>query len=882
MPELRPLLAFALLLPAMACSGEVDYLKDIKPVLKSRCFACHGALKQKSGLRLDTVAAMRKGGEEGSAIAPDSNLLLKRVVNTDEHERMPPEGAPLSAEQIAKLKEWIAGGCKGPADEQPEPDPRLHWAYQSPKRANGDIDTLMAARLSSKNLKLQAEAAPELWLRRVYLDLIGIPPTLEQIRAFQSSASVNPDTARNLTVDTLLSSPQYGERWARHFMDIWRYSDWYGLDKELRSSQKHIWHWRDWMVESFNADKGYDRMIVEMLAADEAAPTDRDALRATGFLCRNYYLFNRTTWLDDVIEHTNRAFLGVTMQCVKCHDHKYDPIEQVDYYRMRAVFEPYHVRLDAWPGETDFEKNGLPRAFDLHLDRATYRHVRGDDKNEDKTRPMLPGVPAVLSFAEFKPVTVALPTTAAMPGLLSFALDDQLAAAEREIKIARDALDKVHRTQDENKFWQPGTTYFASIPKTVAKVTVADEQALKVVIAEKTLAIALAKPAMLRAVFTADQARATKPAPANLSDLLKSAAKAEAQMKFAEAELELAKTQHSMAVTKKRDEDEKKLKAAEQALAAARKKVDAPGDSYMSFHASLKAQDGPEEKNNADVQQYPDTSSGRRLAFARWVADTRNPLTARVLVNHLWTRHFGASLVPDVSDFGRRCPPPFYQDALDTLAVDFMEHGWSLKRLHKQMVLSRLYRTSSSNAGADAATLAADPDNTFLWRMNPRRLESQAIRDSLLFVAGKLDFKMGGPSIEVGNESSHRRSLYYVQSANDEQRFLGAFDNASVLECYRRQESIVPQQALALANSKLSRECADAIAARSLKLDERAFLDAAFYSLLGRPLTPEESKVCSESLATLSGLTPSKLDAQRTRALFLQALMSHNDFITLR
>ena len=1065
---LHATIAFALLLPGIACCGDVDYLKDIKPVLKNRCFACHGALKQKSGLRLDTIAAMRKGGEEGNILALDTLLLVKRVVNTDEHERMPPEGAPLSAEQIAKLKEWISGGCKGPADEQPEPDPRLHWAYQSPKRANGDIDSLMAARLSAKKLKPQAEAAPELWLRRAYLDLIGIPPTPEQIRAFQQAASTDATAARTQTVDTLLSSPQYGERWARHFMDIWRYCDWYGLDAELRQSQKHIWHWRDWIVESVNADKGYDRMIIEMLAADEETPENRDALRATGFLARNYYLFNRTTWLDDVIEHTNRAFLGVTMQCCKCHDHKYDPIEHTDYYRMRAIFEPYHVRLDAWPGETNFEKNGLPRAFDLHLDRATYRHIRGDDKNEDKAHPLTPGIPTVLSFAEFKVAPIALPAAAFAPGLQQFVIDDQLTAAEREISTAREALDRARKTlaelqhkqpgakspaatttktlaQDDFKaakpdLWQtikgdwryadgvlrqhevglesrriqlranppvdfaasltftirggevyksvglafdvdldddvnvymsafkggskvqvamakqgkstypsdgmqaravlPNTKYqmevqvrgqlvnvsvdgkpalaynlpqarrpgsmqiiafdadvefcgftLAELPtdaalrnpneKAAATLTFADAEA-GASNAEKVLAMAQAKPTMLRAIFAADQARAQKSAPANLKELIKAAAKTDASIKLIGAELELAKAQQGVSGAKKNEDAEKKVKAAETALEDAKKKVDSPGENYTSFHGSLKAPDGPEEKTNADVQRYPETSTGRRLAFARWVADARNPLTARVLVNHLWTRHFGASLVPDVSDFGRRCPPPAYQDVLDTLAVDFMEHGWSLKRLHKQMVLSRLYRTSSSIAGADAATLAADPDNTFLWRMNPRRLESQAIRDSLLFVVGKLDLHIGGPSIEVATESSNRRSLYYVQSANDEHRFLGAFDNASVLECYRRQESIVPQQALALANSKLSRECADALAARTAKVDENAFVDEAFLSLLGRPPTKEESKVCSESLATLSGLTQSKPDAQRTRALFLQALMSHNDFITLR
>ena len=230
--------------------------------------------------------------------------------------------------------------------------------------------------------------------------MIGLPPTLAEIRAFEADDSPR---AREAVVERLLASPHYGERWARHFMDIWRYCDWWGLDGQLRYSQKHIWHWRDWIVESLNADKGYDRMIVEQLAGDELAPTDTDTLRATGFLARNYYLFNRTTWLDDVIEHTSKAFLGLTLNCAKCHDHKYDPLTQVDYYAWRAIFEPYHARLDELPGEIDLEKNGLPRVFDLHLDRPTYVHRKGDEKNPDQSRVIAPAVPVALAF---KPLSI--------------------------------------------------------------------------------------------------------------------------------------------------------------------------------------------------------------------------------------------------------------------------------------------------------------------------------------------------------------------------------------------------------------------------------------------------------------------------------------------
>ena len=817
----RVTLALAVTLSFPTMSRAIDYTREVKPLLKTRCYACHGALKQKAGLRLDTVSLIKKGGDNGDA----TKLLIERVTTKDKKDHMPPEGegSPLNADEVAKLNAWIASGAPIVADEQPEPDPRAHWAYQIPKSSGKSMDALLAARLTSKNLKPQPEAAPEIWLRRVYLDLIGLPPSPEDVAAFLKDTSM---TARGRVVDRLLASPQYGERWARHFMDIWRYCDWYGLGAQLRHSQKHIWHWRDWIVESLNADKGYDQMIVQMLAADELAPEDRDNLRATGFLARSYYLFNRTTWLDETIEHTCRAFLGVTMQCVKCHDHKYDPIEQPEYYKMRAIFEPMHVRLDPQPGVTDFEKDGLPRVFDLHLDRPTYRHVRGDEKNEDKSKTIAPAVPAVLSFASFEPQKITLPKSTAQPSLLPFVLSDQLAEATRE-------LDAAKRKNDES-----------------------------------ALKLAQLRVHMIQAVFAADKSKQDK-------SLAQAAASASAAYNLTKAEADLAVLEKEPAPAdgKKKDAHVKKLKTARDAVEAAKKKLAAPGETYASLRASLKAQEGPEENNNTSVQSYPDTSTGRRLAFARWIADKRNPLTARVLVNQVWTRHFGASLVPNGDDFGRRCPVPLHHDVLDSLAADFMENGWSLKRLHRTMVLSELYRRSSSNANADAAALAADPDNNFLWRMNPRRMESQVVRDSLLQLAGKLNLTLGHPSLDPDKvESTPRRSLYFIQNADVEHRFLSTFDNANVLECYRRNESVVPQQALALTNSKLSRECADALAEKMKSLGEAEFIERSFITVLSRPPTS------SERAAAIDGFSALK----QNRSLFLQALLNHNDFVTLR
>jgi hypothetical protein len=873
----------ALLLLAPAGLTAPDYAKEIKPLLKSRCYACHGALKQKAGLRLDAVSLMHKGGESGDVLEKGS-LLLEKVASTDKDERMPPEGAPLTPEEIAKLKAWVAAGAVAPSDDKAEPDPRQHWAYQIPKPApaasaakspQAALDLLLDARLQARGLQAQQGAPPEVWLRRVYLDLTGLPPSADEVRQFLRDFAAEPRPAdgeapaiMQRTVDRLLATPAYGERWARHFMDIWRYTDGYGLGEQLRYAQRHMWHWRDWIIESLNADKGYDRMIVEMLAADEAAPEDRDALRGTGFLCRNYFLFNRTTWLDETIEHTSRAFLGVTMQCVKCHDHKYDPVSQVDYYRMRAVFEPYHVRLDPAPGEADFAKDGIPRVFDLHLDRATYVHKRGDEKNEDKTRSLTPGVPEVLAFADFKPQPVSLPATARAPALLPNVLEDQLRTAEKELALAKTALPPAQAKLDDLLLAE------------VEKPEVHEQAQAAVAHAEKAIAAAEAKPAMLRAIFAADRLRLTEPKSPALATAAAAAAAAEAAYQLAKAESDLAKARLDAftPATAKTPDPQKKIQAAELAVTNARKKVEAPGDKYAAIRASLKAQEGPEDAKNAEFQAYPETSTGRRLALAQWIANERNPLTARVLVNHLWTRHFGASLVPDVTDFGRRCPPPLHQDVLDMMATGFMQHAWSMKYLHRAMVLSQLYRRSSSNAGATEETLAGDPDNTCYWRMNPRRLESQAVRDSMLHAAGLLDLRVGGPSVNpAAEEASMRRAMYFVQTADVEHRFLAAFDNSNVLECYRRQESIVPQQALALANGKLTRQCADAIVARTASRPDAEFVAEAFLSLLSRTPAPEETAACLETMAELQ-----QQKSTNARSLVLQALINHNDFITIR
>ncbi|HLJ12081.1 MAG TPA: DUF1553 domain-containing protein, partial [Planctomycetaceae bacterium] len=456
-----------------------DYSRDIKPIFQRRCYACHGSLKQKSGLRLDTAKSVRKGSDGGPVIEPGNpgESRLMELVTSAGDDRMPPkeQGIPLSADEIDLLRRWIIAGAAGPTDEKPQSDPREHWSYRPALRsplpvvknsiwARNPIDLFIAAEHEKQGLSPRPEAPREVWLRRVYLDLAGMPPTRDELQAFLSDQSSG---AFERVVDRLLARPEYGQRWGRHWMDVWRYSDWYGSRaiNEIRYSQRHIWRWRDWIVDSLNADKPYDRMVAEMLAGDEIAPTDAEALSATGFIGRNWYKFDRNVWMFDVVEHTAQAFLGLTLRCARCHDHKYDPISQDDYYRFRAFFEPHDVRTDALAADVPTEKDatlgmvlkeGLARVFDKQLDVPTYVFLRGDNRYPDEKRAVPPGVPAALGGEPLELRPVSLPAEAHYPALKPFMSESLIAYAaanvqksQREVEAARQSAAAAQRKVDE-------------------------------------------------------------------------------------------------------------------------------------------------------------------------------------------------------------------------------------------------------------------------------------------------------------------------------------------------------------------------------------------------------------------------------------------------
>lgn len=894
--------------PGRSAWGDDTYPTRIKPLLRERCYSCHGALKQEAGLRLDTVDLMLRGGDAGPVVvagSADESELLARVSTADPFDRMPPEheGELFTAEQVALLRDWIAAGAPAPPDEAPERDPAEHWAFQAIVRppvpmiegAANPIDAFIARKHAELGLVPQGEADRLLLLRRLSIDLIGLPPTLEEIADTQGDAS--PDWY-DRAVDRLLDDPRHGERWARHWMDIWRYSDWWGLGEQLRNSQPHIWHWRDWIVEALNADLPYDEMVRSMLAADELYPNDLDRLRASGFLARNYFLFNRHQWMDETVEHVSKAFLGLTTNCAKCHDHKYDPISQADYYRMRAFFEPYHVRLDVVPGEADLGRDGIPRAFDGVPETPTYLFIRGEERNPATSNPLVPDLPEILRFKPLEIEPVVLPVEAWQPERRPWVAEayrraalETLEAAEAKLADARGAIDATCRDGAD----AAGPDETTEEARLTLLVTERNRDA-----AEAELRSIERRIAAMQAAWDRDDQTDVEEADALAERAVaaaREAARAEREAKVAQARLALAEAELKLARAAEGDREAagKAVESARAALDEAVKGAEEPGDRFTPL---VGAKWTPTRFLNSGQDDpaipFLPQSTGRRSALADWITDARNPLTARVAVNHVWTRHFGTPLVPTVFDFGRNGQPPTHPDLLDWLAAELIEHDWSLKHLHRLIVRSDAYRRSSGMADAEG-NLAIDPDNRFLWRRDPIRIESQAVRDAVLSLAGTLDPGLGGPPVpKAEQEGSARRSLYFFHSNNERNRFLTMFDEALVKECYRRAQSIVPQQALALSNSHLVLDASPRIAARIAGAmadqgheadDDEAFLRMAFVLILGSEPSDAEAAAGLRAIDDWKALEDSSQDQDSlafAREQLIWVLLNHTDFVTLR
>jgi len=773
----------------------VDFFRDVRPILAVHCYKCHSADAAKGGLRLDLREAAFRGGDSGEpAVVPGkgaSSLLLKLVTSEDGDERMPRTAPPLSAEEVRTLRRWIDRGADWPDASRAT---EIHWAFRPLARpavpavkagawVRNPVDAFIAREHEARGLVPSAEASPRTLVRRLALDLTGLPPSPEEVESFLADRSPG---AYERLVERLLASPHYGERWGRHWLDLARFAETNGYEYNLL--RPAAWRYRDYVVRSFNEDKPFDLFLRQQLAGDEMTPLTDENLVATGFLASGRLDANqedkalqRNDHLLDIANAAASVTLGLSMGCAQCHDHKWDPITQRDYYRFLGFF------------------------------------VNGQVNN------LLLADPATLKAYE-----------AAIP--------PELGPARDLLKVLRDRI-REPLVEEKRKKLAPDLRAALEIPaekRTPEQKTLARK-------AEKELAVS---PEEIEKAAGADAAL--------LKELAKSVERLEKKVPpkphawgfysplTSPHRLETLPIQGTNPLPYSPDE-----------LKRTRPRVLLRGDVH---------QKGEEVEIGWPAFLGPVPSGGLgprpRSALVDWLTRPEHPLLARVWVNFVWQQHFGTALVATPADLGLRGATPSHPELLDWLAADFIAGGWSVKKLHRRIVGSATYRLS---AAAAEASLRIDRENRYRWRWSPRRLEAEAVRDSILAVSGELDRTLGGPSIpdkphhlaevkepRMGDPNPFRRTIYYMQRRHAFPAVQEFFDAPLAGEsCPRRAVSTVSLQSLYLMNNPFIHDRAKTFAAR-VKDEERP-LEAAFFRAFGR--APEAAELeAARALQEAAGL----------------------------
>jgi len=791
--------------------GIKFFESKVRPLLTERCFGCHGENKQKGALRLDSLQAASEGGESGAAVVPgkpDDSLLVE-AINYKSFE-MPPDGK-LTESEIETLTEWVKMGAPWPAGEKATTvkkggreitdEDRNYWAYRplaTPKPPEvqnaawprNDIDRFLLSRLEAEKIAPAPEAGPTALVRRLYQDLTGLPPTLAQVDAFLSDSS--PEAYERL-VDVLLASPRYGEHAARFWLDLVRYADSDGYKQD--TYRPHAWHYRDYVVRAFNSDKPYDQFVREQIAGDELAPQDPEAIVATGYLRHGIYEYNqrdaRQQWrviLEDLTDTTADVFLGMGFGCAKCHDHKFDPILQKDYFRLQAFFANVGFRDDVSIANAE----------------AVEKHVAQQAVWDEKTAEIRQKMAAIEVPYREKSRAHAI-------GMFPEDIQAIMAKAAPE----RDCYERQIAHLVELQVLEEWNTIAAKLKGDQKKEWEALQKEL--------------------AAF-----KDLKPAP----------------IPMAQAACDIDKVSPAVMIPDK-----------------PRLGVIDPGVPSVFDAAPLPIE---------PVSTAPE-SSGRRAALAKWLTQSDNPITTRVIVNRIWQQHFGTGLVASVSDFGRLGEPPSHPELLDWLAREFVAHGWHFKWLHKQIVMSAAYRQSAvptavAAGGVDPKVI--DPANRFLWRFPVRRLCAEQIRDAMLAVSGELDLKEGGAGVEFG---APRRTVYVKMIRNKRDPLLDVFDLPDrLMSAGDRNVTTTPTQSLLLINSPAMMARAKKFVARVEKEVAGGGVDSRVRHAYRLAVSRDPSE--KELTRSVDFLSPpqKELSAEETENRFLDfchALLNSNEFL---
>jgi hypothetical protein len=780
----------------------------VRPVLVENCYKCHADKKHKGNLRVDSRAGLLAGGDLGPAIVPGDpakSVFVRAINHAGDELKMPP-AKQLPKEQIADLTRWIQMGAPWPGAEDakvPVRGPkeisaqdRAFWAFQPIKRspvpavknARGvanPIDAFILAKLEAKGLTPAAPASKTALMRRAYYDLIGLPPTPEEVEAFLADRSPN---AYEAMIDRLLDSPRYGEKWGRHWLDIVRYAETNSYERD--NPKPHAWRYRDYVIRSFNADKPYDRFVREQIAGDELPDGGNDGIIATGFYRLGIWDDEptdreqaRADGLDDIVATTGQLFLGLTLDCARCHDHKLDPILQRDYYKITAFFQGVH----------NFNNGGRTDEVPLFGDPATKteyeRRVKELDRRRNEKQAAIAAVEKefIHRYEIDRGERVAQPdlddlqykfyrdTWERLPDFTNLKAEDTGRLANRLFDLSPRTRNEAFGFVFEGVLIVPtaGTYTFFLDADDGARLTVAGKKAIEYdgmhrLGKEQQASVELPQgrvPVKLEYFQNAEQlglkvawsgpgfGRRTLSAsgqpPLSGRDL--------GQLLNAHGARLLGKEGHQRYRQLRREMDVllKEKVPAEMALAVTEFGA-TPPDTFVLARGNAHARGDKLDPGFPDVLGTPAPkfgkpapgakTSGRRTALADWLVSKDNALTARVMANRIWQHHFGRGIVRSPNNFGFQGEKPTHPELLDWLASEFVERGWRMKPLHRLIMTSNAYRMAST---ADAKALAADPINDLFWRFDMRRLTAEEVRDSLLAVNGTLNLKMHGPSIYV-------------------------------------------------------------------------------------------------------------------------------------